>query len=172
MRHNLERKARLVAGRHINHSVPSYNTYSLVATHNSIHLGFLAAALNNLSVKMTDIGNAYLNAPNKEKVHSTTCAMLFGDINKGKTVVIVRALYGLKSAGNSWQHHFVNYIRNVLGYSPTVSDPDMYRKVQTKLNGFKYYSYLIVYVDDILCIHHHPDKVMKQMSNTFRLKKV
>ena len=171
VRHTLERKARLVAGGHRNDSVPTYNRYSSVATRDSIRLGFLAAALNNLDVKVTDIGNAYLNAKNKERVHSTACALLFGEANKGKTVVIVRALYGLKSAGNAWRHHFANFIRNTLGYSPTIADPDVYRKVQTKPDGSKYYSYLIVYVDDILCIHHKPEKIMDLISSTFRLKK-
>ena len=142
-----------------------------MTTHDSIRLGFLAAALNNLDVKVTDIGNAYLNAKNKERVHSTACALLFGEANKGKTVVIVRALYGLKSAGNAWRHHFANFIRNTLGYSPTIADPDVYRKVQTKPDGSKYYSYLIVYVDEILCIHHKPEKIMDLISSTFRLKK-
>ena len=44
-----------------------------------------------------DIGNAYLNALSKERVHVTCGAELFGPEGEGKTAVIDRALYGLKS---------------------------------------------------------------------------
>ena len=64
-----------------------------------------------------DIGNAYLNAPCKERVHVTVSDdLLFGSENNGKIAVIVRALYGLKSAGNSWRHHFATRLREELGY--------------------------------------------------------
>ena len=39
-----------------------------------------------------------------------------------------------------------------------------------KENGDKYYSYLIVYVDDILCFDVNPSIVMDQIQSTFRLK--
>jgi len=61
----------------------------------------MLAALNELDILMGDIGNAYLNAPNKERVHVICGPELFGPENQGEKAVIVRALYGLKTAGNS-----------------------------------------------------------------------
>jgi len=61
---------------------------------------FLLAALNDLQILSADIGNAYLNAPNRKKVYATA-GKEFGS-HAGETVIIVRALYGLKSAGAAW----------------------------------------------------------------------
>ena len=52
--------------------------------------------LNDFEVKLSDILNAYVQAPVTEKVW-TTSGLEF-DIDAGKTAGIVRALYGLKSA--------------------------------------------------------------------------
>ena len=95
---------------------------------------------------------------------------LFGPENQGKKAVIVRALYGLKTAGNSWRQPFSAVIRDQLGYESTVADTDVYRKVEKKASGELYYAYLVVYVDDILCIREKPKEVMGQLTSFFRLK--
>jgi len=66
---DLTRNARLLAGGHQNPSVKSHASYSSVASRDSIRLCFMLAALNELDILMGDVGNAYLNAPNKERVH-------------------------------------------------------------------------------------------------------
>ena len=170
VRFDLTRKARLVAGGHRNKEVPQHSRFSSVASRDSVRIGFLIAALNDLSIATTDIGNAYLNALPKEKVHVTVGPELFGAEYEGSTAVIVRALYGLKSAGNAWREHFSTFIRTDLGYDPTTADPDVYRKPEVDANGKEYYSYLIIYVDDVLCVHHHPKMIMDQIGQTFRLK--
>lgn len=167
---DLTRKARCVAGGHLNKDVPTHSRYSSVASRDSVRIGLLLAALNDIEVNLADIGNAYLNAPPKEKVHVKVGAELFGPEHRGHTAIIVRALYGLKSAGNAWRHHLASYIRDELNYKDTIADPDVYRRAELKPNGDKYYSYLIVYVDDILCIHHDPKSIMSIIGDTFRLK--
>lgn len=167
---NLTRKARLVAGGHRNKSVQSHSSYSSVASRDSVRICLLLAALNDLDVLMADIGNAYLNAPCKERVHVKCGPELFGEDNAGKLARIVRALYGLKTAGNSWRNHFATAIREELGYTSTIGDPDVYRKAQRTPDGTEYYSYLIVYVDDVLCVHHNPKQTMDNLNTLFRLK--
>ena len=82
--------------------MPAQSTYASVVSRDSVRIGFLIAALNDLDILAGDIGNAYLNAPCKEKVHVTIVDdLLFGPEHRNKTAVIVRALYGLKSADNS-----------------------------------------------------------------------
>lgn len=46
---------------------PSSFTYSSVVSRDSVRLAFLLAALNDLDIMSCDIGNAYLNAPCREK---------------------------------------------------------------------------------------------------------
>ena len=170
VRPDLTRKARLVAGGHRHKNVPAYATYSSVASRDSVRLMFMIAALNDIEVLSTDIGNAYLNAKNREKVHVIVGPELFGDQFSGQYAIITRALYGLKSAGAAWHSHLSNFIKEELGYKSTVADPDVYLKPCIKQNGEKYYSYLVIYVDDVLCFHETPKSIMDQIGNTFRLK--
>jgi hypothetical protein len=53
---------------------------------------------NDLDILAIDISNAYLNAPTREKVH-TTVGSEFGPNRIGQTVLIVWTLYGLKTSG-------------------------------------------------------------------------
>ena len=163
-------KARLVAGGHRNMEVPKYNFFSLVASCNSVRIGLLIAALNDLKIAITDIGDAYLNAPPKERVHVVVGQELFGPENGGKTATIVCALYGFKSASNAWRHYFANYISQQLQFQPTKADPDVWCNPCTKANGNKYYADLIVYIDDVLCVHHEPKQVMDIIDKDFCLK--
>ena len=63
----------------------------------SIIIAFTLAALNNVYVRAADIGNVYLNANFQERIW-TVAGTDFGS-EKGKVVVIVRTIYGLKSYG-------------------------------------------------------------------------
>ena len=167
---DLTRKARLVAGGHRNKDVPAYATYSSVVSRESVRLGLLVAAINGLDILAADISNAYLNAPCREKVHVHVGEELFGKANIGKIAIIVRALYGLKSAGASWRKHLSETIQAELGYSPTKADPDVYLKPSKKQDGSKYYSYLIVYVDDILSIDVNPKVMIDRIGEYFKVK--
>lgn len=93
---DLTRKAKYVAGGHWTHT-PTQITYSLVMTHESIRIAFLIAALIELEVLSADIGNAYLQAPARKQVHTTAGSKIWTN-TAGKTVIVVRAMCGLKSS--------------------------------------------------------------------------
>ena len=63
----LTRKSRLIAGGHRTYP-PKESVQSSVASSESVHLIFLAAALNILYILATDIQNIYFNSTTKEKV--------------------------------------------------------------------------------------------------------
>ena len=67
MKVDLTRKSRLVAGRDMT-GLPSSSAYLSMVTRESVRIAFLIAGLNDLDVLACDIGNAYLNAPCREKV--------------------------------------------------------------------------------------------------------
>ena len=167
---DLTRKARLVAGGHRNKEVPAHLTYSSVASRESVRLAFMLAGLNSLKLMSCDIGNAFLNAPNRERVHVKVGKELFGEEHAGKRAVICRALYGLKSASAAWRDHFHSSITQKLGYQSTIADPDVYRKPKVKADGTRYYSYLVIYVDDVLCVDENPRDVIKIMEGLYRVK--
>jgi hypothetical protein len=60
-------------------------------------LALTIAALNDLEVKVGNVLNAYITAPVEEKVW-TVLGPEFGR-DAGRNAIIVRAIYGLKSAG-------------------------------------------------------------------------
>lgn len=74
-------KARLLARGHRNKTVSSHITYSLVASRESVIIGFLIASLNGMNVLSADIENTYLNAINKERVHVILGPDIFGGMS-------------------------------------------------------------------------------------------
>ena len=57
-----------------------------------------------------------------------------------------------------------------LGYVSSKSDPDVQIKSKTKSDVTEYYAYLLVYVDDVLHLHHDTDIFMNRLSEVHRLK--
>jgi hypothetical protein len=83
-------------------------------------------------------------------------------------VKVVRALYGLKSSGAAWREMFNTTVLG-MGFVPTIADPDVYRKPRAKENGFKYYEYLLVYVDDVLILSHNPKVHLEAIQAQYEL---
>jgi hypothetical protein len=164
---DLTRKARFVAGGHWT-DPPSQTTYSTVVSRDSVRITFLIAALNDIEILSADIGNTYLNAPTKERVH-TMAGPEFGPNRIGQTVIIVRALDGLKSSGAPWHSVLAEAIHS-MGFQASLADPNVWYREATKDNSFEYYEYLIVCVDDILILSHRAKEVMKTIGTLYRLK--
>lgn len=160
------RKARFVAGGHMTET-PASLTYSSVVSRESVRIAFLLAALNDLDVLAADIGNAYLNADCREKIYFTA-GPEFGS-HEGQQVLIVRALYGLKSSGAAWRAHLAQSMIDI-GFKPCLADPDVWMKPAVKKNGDKYYEYVLIYVDDILAVSEHPHLIMETLSGVYRFK--
>ena len=158
-----------MAGGHRNKDVPKYTTFSTVASRDSVRIMFLVAALNDLKILSTDVGNAYLNANCREKVHVKCGKELFGPEHEGKYAVIVRALYGLKSSGASWRNHFATEIRS-MGFKDTKADGDVYRKKSLRDGKVPYYEYMVVYVDDVIYISEAPEQWIDALAKQYRLR--
>ena len=56
------------------------------------------------------------------------------------------------------------------GYSSCKADPDVWMRPKTKPDGFKYWSYILVYTDDILIIDHEPKVAMDYIASRYTLK--
>ena len=164
---DLRRKARYVAGGHLT-DPPSSMTYSTVVSRESVRIAFLVAALNNLDVLAGDIQNAYLNAPTEEKLFFYAGKEWKADA--GRPVLIIRALYGLKSSALAWRNHLSDVISNKLGYTSSLADPDVWYKPSKDKLGNEYYSYILVYVDDILVIDENPRKYMKMLQDSYTVR--
>ena len=164
---DLTRKARFVAGGHWTDPDPTLS-YSTVVTRDSVRIAFLLAALNEIDIKAIDIGNAYLNAKAREKVY-TTAGPEFGPDKQGRPVIIERALYGLKTSGAAWHAQLTETLR-AMEFAPSLADPDVWIRAACKEDGYSYYEYLLVYVDDILILSHNPTPILTCIQKFYRLK--
>ncbi len=161
-------KEQLVVGGHMT-DVPHTQTCASVVLHETV-IALTMAALNALKVMAAGIMNANITAPNKKKIW-IRLGPEFGR-DKGCKAIVVRALYGLKSASAAFRSHLADYMRQ-LGYESIKADLDLWMKVCTWDTGCspeKYFSYILLYVNDILCIHNDPDSVLTQIDKYFLLK--
>jgi hypothetical protein len=118
-----------------------------------------------LEVKASNIMNAYLMVPCEERVWTILGAEFGSDASK--KAIIVQALYGLKSAGASFGRHLADCMR-LLGYSLCKADPDVWMMETTcPDDSFCYYAYILLYVDDVLCIHHDAEKQIRCLDKYF-----
>jgi hypothetical protein len=107
-------------------------------------------------------------APITEKVW-TVLGPEFGD-DAGKRALIVRALYYLKSAGAAFRNHLDECMKH-LGWHPCRADRDLWMKAETRPDdGVLYWAYILIYVDDILCVHHDPGALLAKLDEYFKMK--
>ena len=85
------------------------------------------AELNSLQLYAADVGNAYLEAQTKEEV------CIYGGPEfrylglEGHLLVIVRALYGLKTSGARWHDRIADTLRKI-GFTPCKADTDVWMR--------------------------------------------
>ena len=161
------RKARLVA-EGCNTPDPVNSTFAGVVSRESVRIAFTYAALNDLDVWAGDIQNAYLQAPCSEKYY-TVMGKEFGSEFEGKKSLITRAAYGLKSAGADFRNHLRDCMKH-LGYTSCLADPDVWMRPATRGDGLEYYEFILLYVDDILCVSANPKSALLQIDKYFPIK--
>ncbi len=118
----------------------------------------MIATLISLNIHSTDIGNSYLNAPTREKVHTTNY--------QGHIAVITWALYGLKSSGAAWRARFAGTLQH-LEYKSSLAIPNVWLRHAIKPIRAYYYEYIFVYIDDILVLSIHPEQTMATLAKFY-----
>ena len=88
---------------------------------------------------------------------------------KGKTFLVVKALYGLKSASFSFRSYMAENLAS-MGFTSTMADPDVWLRAATKSDGESYYEYILMYVDDILAISCDARSILEEVQRTFKFK--
>ena len=159
-------KARLVAAG-CKTADPAGSTWAGVVSRETVRIALTYAALNGLKVMSADIQNAYLTAPTSQKLW-TTCGREFGSDFK-KRAIVTRALYGNKAAGSDFRNHLRDCME-LLGYQSCLADPDLWMRRAVKDNGDDYWEYMLLYVDDALCISEHPKEALMEIDKYFMMK--
>ena len=75
---DLTRKARLVTGGRLNNTVSASMSYSFVVKKDSVRIGFMIGAMNDLDVLAADVGNVDLNIKPRVRAHVKIGPELFG----------------------------------------------------------------------------------------------
>jgi hypothetical protein len=165
VKHDGRHKARLVAGGHLT-DPNTESVYSGVVSLRGIRLVVFLAELNALELWGADIGNAYLEAKTKEKIYIIG-GPEFGTL-EGNTMLIDKALYGLRSSGLCWHQRFADVLRSI-GFIQSKAESDIWLREN---NGL--YEYIAVYVDDLLIAARRPNEIIKlhQADHKFKLKVV
>ena len=77
--------------------------------------------------------------------------------------MVICALYVLKCIALQIRNHTVETLGNKIGFRYSLIDPDLCYKAITSNIGFEYYSYIIVYVDDIIIIENFPQRYIEMV---------
>jgi hypothetical protein len=141
-KHDGRHKVWMVADCHLT-DIPLESMYSGVVSLRGLRIITFLSELNGLDLWATNIGNAYLEAFTMEQNY-IIAGPEFGQL-EGHYLIIVKAIYGLRTSGLPWHERFTDCLRNE-GFSPCKAEPDIWMR----LNG-DLYEYVAMYVDD-LCL--------------------
>ena len=135
----LKRKARLVANGNLTET-PIDSIYSSVVSLRGLKTTIFIAELNGFETWSTDVGNAYLEAFTDEKIF-----IIAGDefgSRAGHTLVVSKALYGLKSSGKRWWERCSEILAD-MGFIVSKAEDDIWLR-----KNIDHYEYIARYVDD------------------------
>ena len=161
VKHDGRYKARLIAGGHLT-EVPFYSVTSSVVSLRGLRIAIFIAELNGLQVWATDVGNAYLEAPTQEKVYIIG-GTEFRD-RVGHTMLIRKALYGLRSSGLRWWDRCFEILVS-LGFQANLAEDDIWIK-----RVGNHYEYIVRYVDDLGIVSKDPEGIIKKLTEDHGLK--
>jgi len=117
-----------------------------------------------LEVISGDVRNAFIQSPVARKVF-----IILGPefrTRKGNISIIVRALYGLKSAGALFQKHLAKTMRDI-GFEMCPADNNTWMRRYCN----SHYEYVFINVNDIISISHDIFDIMTKIGKKFKLKK-
>ena len=69
-----------------------------------------------------------------------------------------------------WRNHLSDVIGNSLGFNSSLLDPYLRMKASITSSGFKYFTYILVYVDDILIMDKDISKHMDTLRDNYTVK--
>ena len=79
---------------------------------------------------------------------------------EGHLLVMVKAVYGTKSAGRAWNERFADVLRD-MGFQRTKADSEVWMRRTNDL-----YEYLGAWVDDLAIVSKDPEAITKTLMET------
>ncbi len=159
-------KARLVAGGN-RVDATEYDTYASTVKQISFRLLDVIGHAEDLKGLCGHIGNAFINAFTKEKVY-LVAGPEWGPTLGGATLIIRKALYGLRISAERWHAHFSDTLR-AMGFITTRFDLDVWIKLRPDGTG---YDYICTHVDDFKIIAKEPEIYIWEIQDKYLVKHV
>jgi hypothetical protein len=79
-------------------------------------------------------------------------------------------MYGLKSYGAVFRNHLAECMHH-LGWNPCLVDREPWMKAETRPDdGVLHWASILIYVDDILCMHHDLGAPLATLYEYFKMK--
>ena len=157
----LKRKARLVANGNLT-DTPVGSIYSSVVSIKGLKMTIFIAELNGMDTWTTDVGNSYIEAYTDEKIY-ITAGDEFGS-RYGHTLVISKALYGLKSSGKRWWERCSAILMD-MGFHQSLAEDDIWMRQKSN-----HYEYIARYVDDMAIVSRDPKSITDELEKKYHLK--
>jgi hypothetical protein len=151
----------MVADGHLTDN-PLESVYSGVISLRGLRIVTFLSELNGLDLWATDIGNAYLEAFTMEQ-NCNIAGPEFCQL-EGHYLIIVKALYGLRTSGLRWHECFADCLCNE-GFLPCKAEPDIWMR----LNG-NLYEYVATYVNDLCLGMLDPKSFTDTLQKKYNLK--
>jgi len=156
-------KARLVADGHLT-DLPLESVYSGVVSLRGIRIIIFLAELNGLQTWTTDVSSAYLEAKTAEKI-VIFAGPEFGDL-ENHTLMIYKALYGLRTSGLRWHERFADCMKDI-NFLQCKAEPDIWLRLNEEEN---IYEYVAVYVDDLCIVAKIPQQFVDSLMIKYSFK--
>ena len=87
----------------------------------------------------------------------------FGE-REGHTLIIQKALYGLKSSGLRWWERFTKVLL-AMGFFPLKAEDDLWMRCKGD-----HYKYIARYVDDLAIVSRNPQGIIKELIEDYSFK--
>lgn len=160
-------KARLVArGFQQKEGIDYTETYAPVARLPTIRFILVLAINYDLHTRHLDVTTAFLYGDLPETVYLNTPEGV--SVPEGKVLKLCKSLYGLKQAPKCWNLKFHNFMVS-LGFERSKADSCLY----VWQSDDKSLIYLVLYVDDMLIVSNHLQKLnalVDKMAQKFKMK--
>ena len=149
---------------HLNNAL-DHDIYSTTVKSISVKLLQVISQKAKLEIMCGDIGNAYVNAYTNKKVYAIS-GDEFGKVMKGSVVIIVRALYGLRTSFERWNAHLADTLRG-FNFKPTRYNNDVWIRQSKDGNS---YEYICIHVDNFMEVGKRAQRIMDELESAYTVK--
>ena len=153
-----------MAGGHLIDAL-DHEIYTTTVKSISVKLLQVIAHKVNLEILCGNIDNAYVNAYTNKKVYAIA-GDEFRKAMEGSVVIIVRALYGLRTSSERWHAHLANTLRG-FNFNLTRYDNNVWIRQYKDVDC---YDYICIHVDDFMAVGKRLQRIMNEIKSVCKSK--